>query len=63
MRQIIGKIDFPRLIQEKNTFFENKTFSCHGNVFVGVTSKSRNLAKIALLVSMETWSHENSDKI
>ena len=32
-------------------------------MFVGVMSKSTNLAKITLLVSMETWSHDNSDKI
>ena len=63
LRQIIAKIDFLRMFQQKNNFWENLTSDCHGNTFVGVTSKSTNLAKITLLVSMETWSHENSDKI
>ena len=35
--------------------FENLTSGCHGYAFVGVMSKSTNLAKITLLVSMETW--------
>ena len=38
------------------------TSGCHGNTFVGIMSKSTNLAKIALLVFMETWSCDNSDK-
>ena len=63
LRQIIIKIDFLRIFQQKYYFFENRTSGCHGNVFVGVTSKSSNLAKITLAVSMETWSHDNSDKI
>ena len=63
LRQIIAKIDFLRMFQQKNNFGENLASGCHGNTFVGVTSKSTNLAKITLLVSMETWSHENSDKI
>ena len=57
------KIDFPRIFQQKENFFENLTSSCHSNTFVGVTSKSTDVAKITLLVSMETWLHNNSDKI
>ena len=63
LRLIIDKIDFSRIFQQKENIFENLTRGCHGNMFVGVTSKSTNLAKIALLVSMETWSHDNSDRI
>ena len=63
LRRIIAKIDFSRIFQQKENFFEGLTPGCHGNSFVGVTSKSTNLAKIALLVSMETWSHDDSDKI
>ena len=62
LRRIIANIDFSRIFQQKENFFENLTRGCHGNTFVGVSSKSTNLAKIALLVSMETWSHDNSDK-
>ena len=63
LKQIIAKIDLPRIVQRKDNFFGNLTSSCHGNAFVGVTSKSTDLAKIAILVSMETWSHDNSYKI
>ena len=63
LRRIIAKIDISRIFHQKEIFFENLTCGCHGNTFVGVTSKSTNLAKITLLVSMETWSHDNSDKI
>ena len=63
LRRIIAKIDFSRIFQQKENFFENLTPGCYGNTFVGVTSKSTNLAKIALLVPMETWSHDNSDEI
>ena len=63
LRQIIAKNDFPRIFQESENFFEKITSSCDSYTFVGVTSKSINLAKITLLVSMETWSHDNSDKI
>ena len=63
LRQIIAKIDFLRVFQQQNNFVENLASGCHGNTFVGVRSKSTNLAKITLLVSMATWSHENSDKI
>ena len=59
-RQIIAKIDFPRIFQQKENLFENLTHCCYGNTFVRVTSKSANLAKITLMVSMETWSHDNS---
>ena len=62
-RQIIAKIDFLKIFQQKEIFLENQTFGCHGNAFVGIMSKSRNLPKITLLVSMETWSHDNSNKI
>ena len=65
LRQIIAKIDFSRIFHQKDFFeffFENLTCGCHGNMFVGVTSKSTNLAKITLLVPMETWSHDNSEK-
>ena len=63
LRQIIAKSNFPGIFQQKENFSENLTSSCHGNRFVGVTSKSTNLAKITLLVSLETWSHDNSNKI
>ena len=63
LKQIIAKNNFPGIFQQKENFFENLTSGCHGNKFVGVTSKSTNLTKINLLVSMETWSHDNSDKI
>ena len=62
LRQIIAKDNFPGIFQQKKNFSENLTSGCHGNMFVGVTSKSTNLAKITLLVSMETWSHDNSEK-
>ena len=63
LRQIIAKNNFPGIFQQKDNFSENLKSGCHGYTFVGVTSKSINLAKITLLVSMETWSHDNSDKI
>ena len=63
LRQIIAENNFPGIFQQKVNFSENLTSGCHGNKFVGVTSKSTNLAKITLLVPMETWSHDNSDKI
>ena len=63
LRKIIAKNNFPGIFQQEDNFSENLTSGCHGNTFVGVTSKSTNLAKIPLLVSMETWSHDNSDKI
>ena len=63
LRRVIAKIDFSRIFQQKENFFENLTCGCHGNMFVRVTSIYTNLAKITLLVSMETWSHDNSDKI
>ena len=63
LRQIIVKNNFPGIFQQKDNFSENLTSGCHGNTFVGVKSKSTKLAKITLLVSMETWSHDNSDKI
>ena len=63
LRQIIAKNNFPGIFQQKENFNENLTSGCHGNMFVEVTSKSTNLAKITLLVSMETWSHDDSDKI
>ena len=62
LRQIVAKNNFPGIFQQKDNFSEILTSGCHGNTFVGVTSKSTNLAKITLLVSMETWSHDNSDK-
>ena len=62
LRQIIAKNKFLGLFQQKENFSENLTSGCHGNKFVGVTSKSTNLAKITLLVSMETWSRDNSGK-
>ena len=46
LRQIIAKNNFPGIFQQKENFSENLTASCHGNTFVGVTSKSTNLAKI-----------------
>ena len=54
LRQIIGNIDFQSIFQQKENFGENLTFGCHDNELVGVTLKSPNLAKITLLVSMET---------
>ena len=63
LKQIIANIDFLCIFQQKDNFGENRTSGCHGNALVGVTSKSTNLVKITLLVSMETWSHDNSDKI
>ena len=63
LKQIIAKIVFLRIFHQKQIFFENLICGYHGNAFVGATSKSTNLAKITLLVSMETWSHDNSDKI
>ena len=63
LRQIIVKNDFPRISQQKENYFENLTSGCHGYAFVGVTSKSTNLDKITLLVSMETLLHDNSDEI
>ena len=63
LRQIIAKNNFPGIFQQKDNFSENLTSGCHGNTFVGVTSNSTNLATIPLLVSMETWSHDNSDII
>ena len=54
LRQIIAKIDFLSISQQKENFLENLTSGCHGNMFVGVMSKSTNLPKITLLVSMET---------
>ena len=63
LSQIIAKIDFLRIFQQKENFWENLTSGCHGNAFVGIKSKSTNLAKITRLVSMETWSHDNSDII
>ena len=57
LKRIIAKIDFSRIFQLKEIFLKNLTCCCHGYTFVGVISKSKNLAKIALLVSMETWSH------
>ena len=62
LRQIIAKNNFPGIFQQKENFSENLTSGCHGNTFVGVTLKSTNLAKISLLVSMETWLHDNPKK-
>ena len=63
LRQIIAQIDFSRIFQQNENSFENLSPSCHGNASVRVMSNSTNLAKISLLVSMETWSHGNSDKM
>ena len=63
LRQIIAKIDFLRMFQQKTKFWENLRSGCHGNTFVRVTSKFTNVAKITLLDSMETWSNDKSDKI
>ena len=63
LRQIIAKIDFLLTFQQKENVFENLTSGCHGNAFFGVTSKSTQFATINFLVSMETLSHDNSDKI
>ena len=59
LRQIIAKIDFLRTFQQEKNFWENLTSGCNSNTFVGVTWKSPNLAKITLLVSVKTWSHDN----
>ena len=40
LRQIIAENNFPGIFQQKENFSENLTSSCHGNTFVGVTSKS-----------------------
>ena len=53
---------FSRIFQQNESFGKYMTSGCHGNTFVGIMSKSTNLAKIALLVFMETWSCDNSDK-
>ena len=45
LREIIAKIDFSRIFHQKQIFFENLICGCHGNVFVGATLKSTNLAK------------------
>ena len=63
LRQTVAKNIFPSIFPQKENFSENQTSGCHGNMFVRVTSKSTNLAKITLLVSMETWLHDISDKI
>ena len=52
-----------KCFKQKENFIENLTSGCHGYVFVGVPSKSTNLVKFTLLVSMETWSHDNSNEI
>ena len=49
LSQIIAKIDFSRIFQQKENFFKNLTPGCHGNVFVCVMSNSTNLAKISQL--------------
>ena len=60
----LGKYLLKLILQEqKDNFFENLSRGCHGNAFHGVTSKSTNLAKITILVSMETRCCDNSDKI
>ena len=46
---IVVKIDFLRIFQQKENFWENLTCGCHGNTFDGVTSKSTNLVKITPL--------------
>ena len=61
-RQIIAKNEFPRIFQQKENFVEKLTSGCRGYAFVGVMSKSIKLAKITLLVTMETRSHDNSNK-
>ena len=53
--QIIAKNEFPRIFQQKENFVEKLICGCRGYGFVGVKSKSTNLAKITLLVTMETW--------
>ena len=63
LRQIISKVDFPRTFKQKVNVFETLTSGCHGNTFVGVKSKSTNLAETSLLVSLESRSHVNCDKI
>ena len=63
LRQIIANIDFLCIFQQKDKFVKNLTSGCHGNAHAGITSKSINRAKITLLVSMETWSHDNYDNI
>ena len=63
LRQIIAKIDFLWIFQQKENALENLKSGCHGNVFVGVMSNSTNLTEITLLVSMETGWQGNSDKI
>ena len=59
----IAKIDFSRIFQQKKNCWESLTSGCNDNTFVGVTSKSTNLAKITFLVSIEAWSHDNSNEI
>ena len=62
LRQIIAKNDFLRIFQQKKIFLENLTSGCHGNMFVRISQNPQILPK-SLLVSMETWSHDNSDKV
>ena len=50
-----------RTICHHNKFSTN--FATQKRFFGGGTSKSTNLAKITLLVSMKTWSHGNFDEI
>ena len=63
LRQIIAKIDFLRIFQQKENFLRNQTSGCHGNTCVGVTSNSTDPAETAILVTMETRSYDNSKKI
>ena len=62
LRQMIAKNYCPGIFQQIENLSENLTSGCHGNTFIGVTSKSTNLAKITRVVSMKTWSHDNSEK-
>ena len=48
LRQIKAQIYFLRIFQQKYNFGENLTSRCHGYAFVGVMSKSTNLAKITV---------------
>ena len=65
IKKMVENVILRQMIGNKNwqqEFFNNKIIFGE-NTFVGVMSKSTNLAKITLLVSMETWSNDNSDKI
>ena len=61
--QIIANIDFLCIFQQIDNVLEYLTSGGHDNAFFKVTPKAISLAEITLLVSMETSSNDNADKI